>query len=73
MIGNDGGGGKEMVRSSGGRSFHRRGSIFVLLVTNDDKPHHFTQYKENNANRQLLKSRPSLADLRVHAVPARSN
>src|SRR6218665_443614 len=48
-------------------------SIFVLLVTNDDKPHHFTQYKENNANRQLLKSRPSLAYLRVHAVPARSN
>ena len=31
--------------------------------TNDDKPHHFTQYKENNANRQLLKS--TLADLRV--------
>ena len=48
-------------------------SIFVLLVTNDDKPHHFTQHKENNANRQLLKSRPSLADLRVHAVPDRSN
>ena len=43
-------------------------SIFVLLVTNDDKPHHFTQYKENNENRQLLKSRPTLADLRVHAV-----
>ena len=31
----------------------------------------FAQYKENNANRQLLKS--TLADLRVHAVPTRSN
>ena len=27
MIGNDGGGGKEMVRSSGGRSFQRRGAV----------------------------------------------
>jgi len=26
VIGNDGGGGKEMVRSSGGRSFQRRGA-----------------------------------------------
>src|SRR6218665_1551818 len=27
LIGNDGGGGKEMVRSSGGRSFQRRGAV----------------------------------------------
>ena len=27
MIGNDSGGGKEMVRSSGGRSFQRRGAV----------------------------------------------
>ena len=30
MIGNDGGGGKEMVRSSGGRSFTRRGAVAWL-------------------------------------------
>ncbi len=27
MIGNDGGGGEEMVRGSGGRSFQRRGAV----------------------------------------------
>ena len=27
MIGNDGGGGEEMVRSSGGRSFQRHGAV----------------------------------------------
>ena len=27
VIGNDGGGGKEMVRSSGGRSFQRGGAV----------------------------------------------
>ena len=32
MIGNDGGGGKEMVRSSGGRSFKRNSSDTFLTV-----------------------------------------
>ena len=30
MIGNDGGGGKEMVLSSGGRSFQRRGAVLDI-------------------------------------------
>ena len=30
VIGNDSGGGKEMVRSSGGRSFHRRGAVMDM-------------------------------------------
>ena len=30
MIGNDGGGDKEMVRSSGGRSFQRRGAVMDM-------------------------------------------
>ena len=30
MIGNDGGGGEEMVRSSDGRSFQRRGDMLLL-------------------------------------------
>ena len=30
VIGNDGGGGKEMVRSSGGRSFQRRGAVMDM-------------------------------------------
>ena len=30
MIGIDGGGGKEMVRSSGGRSFQRGGSVMDM-------------------------------------------
>ena len=30
MIGNDGGGVKEMVRSSGGRSFQRRGAVMDM-------------------------------------------
>ena len=30
MIGNDGGGCKEMVRSSGGRSFQRRGAVMDM-------------------------------------------
>ena len=30
MIGNDGGGGEEMVRSSGGRSFQRRGAVIDM-------------------------------------------
>jgi len=29
-IGNDGGGDKEMVRSSGGRSFQRRGAVMDM-------------------------------------------
>ena len=33
MIGNDGGGGEEMVRSSGGRSFRRRGASMRLELT----------------------------------------
>ena len=31
MIGNDGGGGEEMVRSSGGRSFQRRGADRAVI------------------------------------------
>jgi len=31
MIGNDGGGDKEMVRSSGGRSFQRRGAVMDMV------------------------------------------
>ena len=31
MIGNDGGGGEEMVRSSGGRSFQRRGAVIDMV------------------------------------------
>jgi len=30
VIDNDGGGGKEMVRSSGGRSFQRRGPVMDI-------------------------------------------
>src|SRR6218665_1157084 len=30
VIGNDGGGGKEMVRSSGGRSFQKRGALMDM-------------------------------------------
>ena len=30
VIGNDGGGCKEMVRSSGGRSFQRRGAVMDM-------------------------------------------
>ena len=30
VIGNDGGGGKEMVRSSGGRSFQSRGAVMDM-------------------------------------------
>ena len=30
VIGNDGGGGKEMVRSSGGRSFQRRSAVMDM-------------------------------------------
>ena len=30
MIGNDGGGGEEMVPSSGGRSFQRRGTVMDM-------------------------------------------
>jgi len=30
VIGNDGGGGKEMVRSSGGRSFKSRGAVMDI-------------------------------------------
>jgi len=30
VIGNGGGGGKEMVRSSGGRSFQRRGAVMDM-------------------------------------------
>jgi len=30
VIGNDGGGGKEMVRSSGGRPFQRRGGVMDM-------------------------------------------
>ena len=30
VIGNDGGGGKEMVRGSGGRSFQRRGAVISV-------------------------------------------
>ena len=30
VIGNDGGGGKEMVRSSGGRSFQRCGAVMNM-------------------------------------------
>jgi len=31
MIDNDGGGGKEMVRSSGGRSFQRRRAVMDMV------------------------------------------
>ena len=31
VIGNGGGGGKEMVRSSGGRSFQRRGAVMDMV------------------------------------------
>ena len=30
MIGNDGDGGNEMMRSSGGRSFQRRGAVMAM-------------------------------------------
>jgi len=30
VIGNDGGGGEEMARSSGGRSFQRRGAVIDM-------------------------------------------
>jgi len=33
VIGNDGGGGEEMVRSSEGRSFQRRGGVIDSLVS----------------------------------------
>ena len=32
VIGNDGGGGKEIVRSSGGRSFQRRGAVMDMAL-----------------------------------------
>ena len=35
MIGNDGGGGKEMVRSSGGRSFQRNETVVSETVVSE--------------------------------------
>ena len=35
MIDNDGGGGKEMARSSGGRSFQRRGEVMEMARWED--------------------------------------
>jgi len=32
VIGNDSGGGEEMVRSSGGRSFQRRGAVIGMAL-----------------------------------------
>jgi len=35
VIGSDGGGGKDMVRSSGGRSFQKRGAVMDMARLED--------------------------------------
>ena len=63
MIGNDGGGGKEMVQSSGGRSFQRRGAVMDMAIALVQRIENCTQ-----AMISFTDNRTEIAFSRWHSV-----